>query len=93
MCITANRNERATLINRSRGCSSGLPPWLASHLALKAVIHLMLSKKGGDNLCSWLFKAGVLIAWCHNRPVSRKTVMTVNDAWLRALGRIYCHEK
>lgn len=40
-----------------------------------------------DNLSSWLLKAGVLIAWCHHRPTTRKAVMTVNDAWLRALGR------
>lgn len=41
-----------------------------------------------NGLCSWLFKAGVLIAWHRHRHTSRKTVMTVNDTWLRALGRV-----
>ena len=36
---------------------------------------------GGDNLCSWLLKTGVLIAWCPHRPTNRRTV---NDTRLRA---------
>ena len=49
----------------------------------------MRSTSGRDNLCSWLLAAGVLVAWCRHRPTRRKTVMTVNDTWLRALDDVH----
>ncbi len=42
---------------------------------------------GRDNLCSWLLNTGGLSAWRRHRPTRRKTVMTVNDTWLRARTR------
>jgi len=49
----------------------------------------MRNTSGRDNLCSWLLKAGVPVAWCRHRPTGRKTVMAVNDTWLRALDDVH----
>jgi hypothetical protein len=75
----------------TRGVSSGHSLRIESHYCQKksGVTKAMRDTSGQDNLCSWLFKAGVLIAWCRHRPTRRKTVMTVNDTWLRALGRVH----
>jgi hypothetical protein len=74
----------------ARDISSGHPLRLGSHYRLKdRRKKAMRDTSGRDNLCSWLFKAGILIAWCRHRPTRRKTVMTVNDKWLRALD--YAH--
>jgi len=37
----------------------------------------------------WLLEANVLTVWCRHRPTGRKTVMTVNDTWRRALERVH----
>lgn len=92
VCLAAV-DPRTSYDEAPRGISSGHPLRLGSHYRLKdRCKKAMRDTSGRDNLCSWLFKAGVLIAWCRHRPTRRKRVVAVNDMWLRALGRVHeCH--
>ncbi len=77
----------------TRDISSGRPLRLGSHWRLNERRNeTMRDTSGRDNLCSWLLKVDVLVAWCRHRPTRGKRVMTVNDTWLRAFGRVHeCH--
>src|SRR6185312_16492456 len=85
-CVLLRISETTSHIGTgTRGISSSRPLRLRSH-CLPTVMRNTLRR---DNLCSWLLAAGVLVAWCRHRTTRRKTVMTVNDKWLRALN--YAH--
>jgi len=72
--LPSGRRSAPSYDEAPRGISSGHPLRLGSHYRLKDRRQkAMRDTSGRDNLCSWLFKAGVLIAWCRHRPTRRKT--------------------
>lgn len=46
---------------------------------------MMINMMGRKGLGEWLFRGGVLLAWCRTRPPTRKALLLVSDRWLRAL--------